>query len=159
VSPTATGARAAAVVATLAGIGRIGPGPGTLASLVTLPLAWLVSRGGVPSLVALALTAFAIGWWASAAYVRETRAQDPSEIVIDEVAGQALTLAFAPQPLGIIWIIAGFALFRLFDIWKPWPVSFVDRQIHGGFGVMADDIVAAIYAGLVLLAARFAIGA
>jgi phosphatidylglycerophosphatase A len=151
--------RAAALVATLAGLGRVGPGPGTLGSLATLPLAWLASRGGVPAVLALAAAAFAIGWWASEAYVRNSRAQDPGEIIIDEVAGQALTLAFAPLPLGLGWIVAGFALFRLFDIWKPWPVSLAERRLKGGLGVMADDIVAALYAGLVLIVARLILGA
>jgi phosphatidylglycerophosphatase A len=109
--------------------------------------------------LALAVAAFAIGWWASAVYVRNSRAQDPGEIIIDEVAGQALTLAFAPLPLSLAWTVAGFALFRLFDIWKPWPVSLAERRFKGGLGVMADDIVAALYAGLVLIVARLILGA
>jgi phosphatidylglycerophosphatase A len=159
VTPNPTPPRGAALIATLAGLGRLGPGPGTLGSLAALPLVWLASRGGVPGVLVLAVAAFVIGWWASEQYVRANRTQDPGEVIIDEVAGQALTLAFAPQPLGLLWLLAGFTLFRLFDIWKPWPVSLADRCIKGGFGVMADDIVAALYAGLVLIVARLILGA
>ncbi|MGE5540027.1 MAG: phosphatidylglycerophosphatase A [Gemmatimonas sp.] len=153
-APFTSAPRAAALIATLGGLGRIGPGPGTLGSLATLPITWYVSRGGIPALVAFAAVAFALGWWASALYVRNSRAQDPSEIIIDEVAGQALTLAFAPLALNLWWTVAGFVLFRVFDIWKPWPVSLAERRLKGGLGVMADDIVAALYAGVVLSVAR-----
>jgi phosphatidylglycerophosphatase A len=157
-SPQAGAAPFAALIATVGGIGRLGRAPGTLGSLVALPLAWAAAYAGVAGLVALAVAAFAVGWWASDVYIRSGRTQDPPEVVIDEVAGQALTLAFAPMPLGIGWLAAGFVLFRLFDIWKPWPVSLVERRLPGGLGIMADDIVAALYAGLVLIAARAILG-
>lgn len=149
----------AAFVATVGGIGRIGRAPGTLGSIAALPLAWLSGNCGVAGLLALAAAAFGIGWWASETYIRSGRIQDPPEVVIDEVAGQTLTLAFVPMPLSIVWVTAGFALFRLFDIWKPWPVSLAERRLPGGLGIMADDIVAAVYAGLVLTAARIILGA
>lgn len=149
----------AALLATACGVGRIGKAPGTLGSLAAIPLAWAAAMGGPAGPLALAALAFAVGWWASETYIRGGRVQDPPEVVIDEVAGQTLTLAFAPVPLGLWWTVAAFALFRLFDIWKPWPVSLAERRIAGGLGIMADDIVAAIYAGLVLLAARFILGA
>ena len=115
--------------------------------------------GGLVGLLALSVLAFAIGWWASAFYIRDGRIQDPPEVVIDEVAGQSLTLAFAPMPLGLPWIAAGFVAFRLFDIWKPWPVSLAERRLPGGLGIMADDIVAALYAGLALVVGRIILGA
>jgi phosphatidylglycerophosphatase A len=148
----------AALVATVGGLGRIGRAPGTLGSLAALPLAWAASHGGAAGLLALAAAAFVVGWWASEAYIRNGRIQDPPEVVIDEVAGQALTLVFAPMPLQVGWLAAGFVLFRLFDIWKPWPVDLAERRLPGGLGIMADDIVAALYAGLVLIAARTILG-
>lgn len=148
-----------ALVATMGGIGRIGRAPGTLGSLAALPIAWAAALYGVAGLLALAIAAFILGWWASQAYIRGGRIQDPPEVVIDEVAGQALTLAFVPMPLGLGWLAAGFLLFRLFDIWKPWPVSLAERQLPGGLGIMADDVVAGLYAGLVLLAGRIILGA
>jgi phosphatidylglycerophosphatase A len=72
------------------------------------------------------------------------RADDPSEIVLDEVAGQWLTVAFLG--LGVAPYLLGFVLFRLFDIWKPWPVSWADQRLPGGLGVMADDLLAALLA-------------
>jgi phosphatidylglycerophosphatase A len=151
-------------IATVGGIGRIGFAPGTFGSLAALVLVWLVAfamPGVMPGRsvpFALAILAFVIGWWASAIYVRSNRTADPSEVVIDEVAGQALTLVFVPAPLSLAWIAGGFAAFRFFDILKPWPVNLAERTFKGGLGVMADDIMAAGYAGLVLLGARWALG-
>lgn len=149
----------AGLLATVCGLGRIGKAPGTLGSLAAIPLAWAFAAVGVAGLLAFAAVVFAVGWWASETYIRGGRVQDPPEVVIDEVAGQALTLAFAPVPLGLWWTAAGFALFRLFDIWKPWPVGLAERRMPGGLGIMADDVLAAVYAGLVLLAARIILGA
>ena len=76
------------------------------------------------------------------------RSKIPASVVIDEVAGQWLVLLAAPRdPLA--WVLA-FLLFRIFDIWKPWPVRWADRDIAGGLGVMLDDLLAAVYAALVL---------
>lgn len=167
-APTAAGPRPPLLVravATVGGIGRIGFAPGTFGSLAAAALVWLVSwsmPGTMPGRsvpFALAVLTFVIGWWASAIYVRGSRSADPSEIVIDEVAGQSLTLVFAPAPLELGWIAGGFVAFRFFDILKPWPIGLAERTLTGGLGVMADDILAAAYAGVVLLAARWALGA
>ncbi|MDA8232215.1 MAG: phosphatidylglycerophosphatase A [Magnetospirillum sp.] len=141
----------AALLATWFGSGRLPRAPGTWGSAAALPFAWaLATAGGSRAVGWAALAAFAVGWWASAVYVRRTGADDPGEIVIDEVAGQWLTLALAPpDPLAYG---VGFALFRLFDIWKPWPVRWADRHLAGGLGVMADDILAGLY-GAALMAA------
>jgi phosphatidylglycerophosphatase A len=147
-----------AFIATVGGIGRIGRAPGTLGSLAALPLAWAAGLYGIVGLLTLSMAAFLLGWWASEAYIRGGRIQDPPEVVIDEVAGQALTLAFASMPLGLGWLAAGFVLFRLFDIWKPWPVSLAERRLPGGLGIMADDMIAALLAGLVLIAGRIILG-
>jgi len=153
------------LIATVGGVGWIKPAPGTLGSLVAVVPIWLFSSS-MPATMpgrsvpfALAILAFVIGWWASAIYVRGERTADPSEVVIDEVAGQAMTLVFAPAPLQFWWIVGGFVAFRAFDILKPWPVNIAERRLRGGLGIMADDILAAGYAGLVLLAARWALGA
>ena len=94
---------------------------------------------------------FCVGWWASSEYVRWAGVEDPSAVVIDEVAGQWLALVLADPHLWWTWAI-GFAAFRLFDIVKPWPVSWADRTLHGGLGVMLDDVLAGLY-GVVVLAA------
>ena len=84
--------------------------------------------------------------------------------MIDELAGQWLAFSFAVLPLGSLLptapvtlptVFLAFALFRLFDIWKPWPVSWADQKLPGGLGVMADDMIAGLMAGLMVLAARY----
>jgi len=118
---------------------------GTIGSLGALPFAYAIQAyGGHTLLFAASICIFIIGTWASNQYLRHTgREDDPSEIVADEVAGQWLLLSFMPFTLHSY--VVGFILFRTFDIVKPWPVSIADRKIKGGFGVMFDDILAAIY--------------
>ncbi len=142
----------AALIATAFGVGLLPKAPGTWASLATLPLAWLLDHvAGRASLVVAGVAIAALGIWASQVYVANHRVEDPGEVVVDEVAAQLLTLAAVP--LTLFSLIAGFLLFRLFDIVKPWPVSWADRKVKGGLGVMLDDLLAAGYAalGLVLL--------
>ena len=74
--------------------------------------------------------------------------QDHPAIVWDEIAGMMLTMVFIP--VHAVTLAVGFVLFRFFDIWKPWPISYLDRQLHGGLGIMLDDIVAAIFANSIL---------
>ena len=73
---------------------------------------------------------------------------DHGGIVWDEFVGFWLTMVAAPP--GIAWVLLGFLLFRLFDIWKPWPISWLDRRVHGGFGIMIDDVLAGFFALLVM---------
>ncbi|OAN44064.1 phosphatidylglycerophosphatase A [Paramagnetospirillum marisnigri] len=141
----------ATVIATWFGVGLLPKAPGTWGSAAALPLGWwIMTQGGAPLLLAAVLVCSIVGWWASAVYVARTGAPDPSEVVVDEVAGQWLVLSAAPlDPLSFA---VGFALFRLFDIWKPWPVRLADQKIGGGLGVMLDDIAAGLY-GLLGMAA------
>ena len=148
--------RPAAILVTWFGIGWLPRAPGSWGSLAALPFAWAIEQIGGPGLLAFAaLALFALGSWVCDIALRETETRDPGWIVIDEVVGQWLTLLAAPASL--LGYAAGFLLFRLFDIWKPWPVSLADRKLEGGFGVMADDVLAAVYAALVLLAGRYLI--
>jgi phosphatidylglycerophosphatase A len=128
--------------------------PGTAGSAAAL-LPWLAMRGlDWPIYATLVALAFGIGVWASDVAIDRLRLEDPGAVVWDEFVGQwiaLLPLVFAPR--GWAWVIAGFALFRLFDIWKPWPVSWADRRINGGLGVMLDDVVAGFYAAIVLACA------
>lgn len=142
-----------AFVATWFGAGLMPKAPGTWGSLAAIPPAWLVYYlGGAEALLIAAVAAFALGIWAAGSYAKAAGNPDPSQVVIDEVAALWLILAMvAPSVLG--WI-AAFACFRFFDVLKPWPVSLADRRIKGGFGIMLDDMVAAIYAMLVLLFLR-----
>jgi phosphatidylglycerophosphatase A len=137
-----------------AGSGLSPIAPGTAGSLAAL-VPWFVVRGATPIVYAVFLAiAFALGVWACGWAVRKTKVEDPSFVVWDEFVGQWIALL----PLVILarsmwWIIVGFILFRIFDIWKPWPVSLADRDVDGGLGVMLDDVVAGAYAAIVLGAA------
>ena len=128
------------------GSGLTPKAPGTFGTLAALPFAWIIqSQFGNGALFFGAIMAFAAGIFASDRYMhRNQLAHDPSEIVIDEVAGVWLFLCIFP--LSPASYVVGFVFFRLFDICKPWPISLADRRIHGGFGVMFDDILATLLA-------------
>ena len=96
--------------------------------------------------------AFLVGLWASARYLRSSTSKDPGTIVIDETAGHSLALAFVPVEWR--WYAAGFILFRIADIFKPWPASWADRSLSGALGVMTDDFFAAVYVVVVLYGAH-----
>lgn len=129
-----------------AGLAPIAPGTvGTLAAL----LPWLLLRELPLWGYALAvLVVFAIGVWSANKVIAALGEEDPGLVVCDEFVG--LWIALFAAPAGWAWMLAGFLLFRLFDIWKPWPVSWADRTLKGGFGTMIDDAFAGAYALLVL---------
>lgn len=146
--------RGTALFVTWFGSGWLPWAPGSWGSLAAMPFAWAIITLGGPGLLAFAAIAlFALGCWAADIALRETQTQDPGWIVVDEVAGQWLTLLAAPASL--LGYASAFILFRVFDIWKPWPIGWADRKLEGGFGVMADDVLAAVYAALVLLIGRY----
>jgi phosphatidylglycerophosphatase A len=133
------------------GVGLSPIAPGTCGALAALPFAWAIRAAwGRPGLALAAAAIFAIGWWAAGVFAAARGVRDPGEIVIDEVAGQWLALFAAPRDPAA-WALA-FGLFRIFDIWKPWPVRWIDRQVAGGLGIMLDDLAAAGYALLVFIA-------
>ncbi len=146
--------KVAKLLATWFGAGLLPKAPGTWGSLAAMPLAWIiVTYGGTVWLAFATFVVFVVGWWVSDVYVTHTGVTDPSEVVIDEVAGQWLTLLVVP-PDPVLYL-AGFLLFRLFDIRKPWPVSWADNSLEGGLGVMVDDILAGLYAALFLYGATW----
>lgn len=142
---------AACRIAALGGIGRLRPAPGTWGSAAVLPLALL----GPWACLAAALLFAGLGLWA-VSRCGEAR-DDPGWVVVDEAAGQALALAALPAAAPLWAVLAAFGLFRLFDITKPGPVGWADRQ-EGAMGVMLDDLVAGGLAALPLLGLR-AVGA
>lgn len=145
------------MITTVFGIGRMRPGPGTWASAFAVLLAIPVYQAGGALLIPLGgVLAALIGFWTVPQALRMTTDEDPSEIVIDEVAGQWLAMSFTVIPLwrhGVsildAWpgFVVPFLLFRLFDIWKPWLVGRADRQ-GGAIGVMMDDLWAGLFAGI-----------
>ena len=144
----------AVLAATWFGVGFLPRAPGTWASLAALPLGWYLHVAWGPlGVAAAAIALFAAGWWASELVVRLSGEPDPAYIVIDEVAGQLVALAVAPTDL--LYYTAAFVGFRFFDIVKPWPVSWADRRVAGGLGVMLDDILAGLYVAAILFAVSF----
>ncbi len=138
----------AALLATWFGSGLLPKAPGTWGSLAALPFAWVIaSLGGPWALLVASLAVFALGIWASELYARRAGLKDPGVVVIDEVAGQ--WLAIVPVALQAAWLPLAFLAFRFFDILKPWPIGWIDKQVSGGLGIMLDDMVAGLYAGLV----------
>ena len=145
-------------LATFFGAGLLRPGPGTWGSAAAL-LLWLGAAHGLPlsqmelsaATLLAATLATVIGIPAASIVAREAQTDDPGFVVLDEVAGQWIALA-AAAPRWPLWL-AAFLLFRGFDIWKPPPARQLDR-IHGGFGIMMDDVAAGIYAALIVLALR-----
>lgn len=128
--------------------------PGTIGSILAL-LPWLALRElPWPWFAAALVFAFGLGVWVCDWAVNRLKIADPACVVWDEFVGQ--WIALAPLVLwpygGWAWIVSGFILFRLFDIAKPWPVSWADRKIGGGLGVMLDDAFAGIFAALALVA-------
>lgn len=140
--------RFALEVATLAGAGRMPKAPGTWGTLATVPLCMVVQQAGVVIHLATLVVVVVVGLWATTVACRFYAKKDPSQVVVDEAAGFLLTMLAIPE--GWPWLLAGFGLFRLFDIWKPWPVGWLDRELPGHWGVMADDLAAGLYAWLIL---------
>ena len=152
------------VIATFLFTGYLKPASGTWGSLAALPLIWALHQLGGPLAVVIgAVALFAAGLWATQQMTTELGIEDPSEIVIDEVVGQAI--AILPVSIGAMGVgvdvlrlwpgwVAGFLLFRLFDIWKPWLVGWADRR-GDPLGVMLDDVIAGVLAaiGVLILAA------
>ena len=145
------------LINTLGYVGLLRPAPGTWGSLAALPLALLIYVIGGPWLLLVKTVAVAaLGVWTIGQQINGQADKDPSEIVIDEVAGQWIALlpvAFGAWHAGAavtaLWPgwLAAFILFRLFDIWKPGPIGWADRR-GDALGVMLDDVIAGIFAGL-----------
>jgi len=146
--------RLAVFIATVGYSGYFPIAPGTVGSLAGLVFYLLVwwSRSPVVE-VGLIVVLFAVGVWAGTTAERYFGGIDPGPIVIDEVVGMLITLAFIP--VGPSGALLGFVLFRIFDVVKPYPAGRLER-LHGGFGVMADDAMAAVYANVTLRVALWA---
>ena len=154
------------MITTFFGIGMLRPAPGTWGSAAAVLLGIVIAQAGAGWFLPIAtVLAAALGFWAVPQAIAGSADKDPSEIVIDEVAGQWLAMCFTVIPLwrhGVsildAWpaFVVPFLLFRLFDIWKPGPVGWADRR-HDGVGVMLDDVLAGALAavGVMVLAGLY----
>ncbi len=148
-------ARAAHLLATCGGVGYLPIAPGTWGSLLAVALAgclYLVPGEDFPLLLAGLIGSTVLGTWAAHRVASDLGDSDPSRVVIDEVAGQFLTLIWVP--LSLSSLLLGFFFFRVFDILKPPPARQAEG-LPGGYGIMTDDLVAGLYAGLLLLLVRW----
>ena len=152
-------AAASTVIATWFRVGLIpAVPPGTWGSMAAVPIGYiLVVLGGPVTVLAASLLVFAVGTWASHRMIQSiddpAETQDQPSIVVDEVAGQLFALSVAGA--SPILFILGFLFFRAFDIVKPWPISFVERRTPGAWGVMLDDMVAGLFAAILVLFAAY----
>ena len=140
--------RWATVIATSFGAGFMPKAPGHTGTLTAVPLAWALGRLGQSAfLIGLAIVTV-VGSVAADVFGRATGKTDDQRIVIDEVAGYLVTLV--PVARSPVNLVLAFGLFRLFDVWKPPPIGAIDRNVPGGFGVMADDLGAGVYGAIIL---------
>ena len=137
------------LIATALGSGYVPKAPGTAGAFLAVLIAFFFWRDAPMALIAATVLVSLIGTWSADVVERDLGREDPGLVVIDEVAGTWLALWFAPP----VWwaYLLGFALFRLFDIWKPWPIRSI-QHLPGGIGIMVDDLLAGVYALVVLQA-------
>jgi phosphatidylglycerophosphatase A len=125
--------------------------PGTAGTLLTVPLVYFLQQQSLLTYLLVTLFVLFSGSWICGYAAKKLQVHDHSGIVFDEVAGFLITMFMVP--IGWYWMLAGFLLFRFFDALKPWPISWFDKNIHGGFGIMLDDVIAGLVSlGLLLLA-------
>lgn len=132
------------------GSGLAAKAPGTFGSLAAI-VPWLLLRElPLPLYMFTLLVCFSLGVWVCQAAGQALAVADHRAIVWDEFVG--MWIALIPALLAPSWwsVVVGFALFRLFDVWKPWPIGWLDRRLKGGMGVMLDDVVAGVFAAIVL---------
>lgn len=154
----------ALVVATGAGAGYSPFAPGTAGSVVGLLLFWPLASLSLPLYAVTLVGTVCVGIWAAEQMCRLWSTQDDGRIVVDEIAGQLITLApllFLGRAHSFGWVVTGFVLFRCLDVWKPGPVRWLDQNLHGGAGVVLDDVLAGVFGAVglgVLVLASEAIG-
>ncbi|MFT6303123.1 MAG: phosphatidylglycerophosphatase A [Granulosicoccus sp.] len=134
------------------GLGLAPKAPGTFGTLLGIPLLFLMPTNLVAYLVVLVVL-FALGVWCCDACAKNLGVHDHPGIVWDEVVGYLITMIAVPKTL--LWVVVGFILFRFFDILKPWPISWIDKHVEGGMGIMLDDVLAAVFALIVIQIALY----
>lgn len=130
------------------GSGAMPFAPGTFGTLLAIPFYLLLRPFPLSAYLTFVILFIIFSAWISDRISREIHTHDHPGMCIDEFAGFFVTMIGAPA--GWIWVVLGFLLFRLFDIWKPWPINVIDEKVHGGFGMILDDIVAGIFAMVII---------
>ena len=124
--------------------------PGTVGTLAGVALYLLLENLSIPVYVSIWVVLALLGIAICGKAARDMKVNDDPSIVFDEVVGYLITMTAAPE--GWQWVVAGFVTFRVFDIWKPWPIRVLDARMHGGAGIMADDVLAGVFAWAALQA-------
>ena len=125
------------------GVGFIPIAPGTFGTLLAVPIFLLLASFSPVIYLSFVVIIFVTGCWASKCTAEALGTHDHPGIVIDEIVGYLVTMILVP-PIWY-WVVLGFLLFRVFDIWKPWPIRLVDKRIKGGLGIMLDDLFAGFF--------------
>ena len=130
------------------GSGLVPKAPGTFGTLAAIPFFWLMQDLSWPIYLSWLVVAFALGcFWCERA-AKKMGVHDHGAIVWDEFVGYWITMFMAPK--GVLWMLVGFLIFRVFDILKPWPINWLDHNTHGGLGIMVDDVLAGVFSCIVL---------
>lgn len=126
------------------GSGLAPKAPGTFGTLAAVPMYLLLSTLAMPYYAAIVTLVCVVGIYICGKAANDAGVHDHGAIVWDEIAGYLITMFMVP----LSWqsVLVGFVLFRIFDIFKPWPISYIDKHVHGGFGIMFDDVLAGIFA-------------
>ncbi|VVC76539.1 Phosphatidylglycerophosphatase A [Aquicella siphonis] len=135
------------------GSGTVPVAPGTFGTLLAIPFYLILQPLPQTAFLIFVILFAAASSWICDRVSREIHSHDHPGMCIDEFAGFFVTMIHAPP--GPLWIVLGFLLFRLFDIWKPWPIHLLDQKVHGGFGMVLDDIVAGLFAFAVIQLCSF----
>jgi len=130
------------------GTGAARYAPGTWGTLPGVVFYYFMQNLSWPDYLLVTVLLFLFGVWICERTAKALGVHDHSGIVWDEIVGYLVTMTLAPA--GWVWWLLGFGLFRLFDVWKPWPIRILDKQVSGGFGIMIDDVLAGIYAAICL---------
>lgn len=143
------------------GSGLMPRAPGTCGTLIAIPITLFVMQFGFAVHLAFAILAAIFGIYVCGESARRLGVHDHPGIVWDEITGFAVTMLTVPADFAgggsrmVYWVLAGFCLFRLLDIWKPWPIREADHSLSGGLGIMLDDVIAGVFAAAILLGIRY----
>jgi phosphatidylglycerophosphatase A len=130
------------------GTGALPYAPGTFGTIIAIPFFLVLRSFSIELYIGILLILIIASMWLCEKVSKDIGVADHQGMCVDEIIGYLVTMTFAPATFK--WILIGFLLFRLFDIWKPWPIRQVDQRFHGGVGVILDDVLAGIYSMIIL---------
>lgn len=142
-----------AAISTMGPMGKVPKAPGTMGAVAALPIAWIQNSWPTIWVIVFLIFITMVSLYAVSQYIVERTDKDPKEVVVDEFIGCLIACAFVPSTW--YWMFGAFLSFRMIDIFKPWPVSWIDKNLKNEIGVIGDDMAAGVMAGVSLLLIRF----